>query len=90
MIPDYDIRSMTFQVDGSVAIEYIGKTDFKSNGLQVQHVLLIPADSDYDGELDELRDVAHRVLRDAIEDLNTVEPFDFDVETPEPEESQDD
>lgn len=89
-VPDFDIRSMTFQLDGSVAIEYIGARDFKANGLQVQHVVLIPSDSDYDDELEELREVSNRVLKDAIEDLDTAEPFDFTIALPDPEEDNDD
>ena len=74
---DFIIRSLTFQLDGSVAIEYVRQRDFKQNGLQIHHVVLIPGDSDYDDEITAVREAAEAALVDALEDLETAEPFDF-------------
>ena len=76
-LPDFDIRSITFQSDGSIAIEYIGLTDFKANGLQLQHVALVPAGEDYDDEIEAVHEAALELVRDVVDDLGRVAPFNF-------------
>jgi hypothetical protein len=83
------IRSLTFQPDGSVAVEYVTPaTDVKANGLEINHVLLIPRDSDYDDELDAVMEAVNAMLEDAIEDLDTAAPFDFSSDDDEDDEDE--
>lgn len=88
-VPDFDVRSLTFQTDGSIAIEYVGKTDFKANGLSQQHVLLIPSGSDYEDELGAVTEAVLELLADALDDLGRVPNFDFTIGT-EPDNDDDD
>lgn len=72
------IRSMTFQPDGSVAVEYVTPaTDLRQNGLEQNSVLLIPYGSDYDDEIDALMDLCVDTLEDALEDFESMEPWDL-------------
>lgn len=84
MTPRYVVRSLTLQPDGSIALEYTDIfSDLRANGLVQNHVLYVPADTDYDEELDAVHDAIQALLRDALEDLTLMEPVD-----PRPQASQ--
>ena len=91
----YVIRSITIQNDGT-AIEYINvRTDIRANGLQVSHVVFIPAGDDYDDELDGITMAAQEALADALQDMDNLEPLPPEVilgslQQPAPDEDGDD
>lgn len=87
----YVIRSLTFQEDGAVAIEYMDeRTDLLENGLQLNHVCFIPSGSDYDDELERLMDVSLEVLRDALDDFTRVAPIDLTKQPASPDDDDND
>jgi hypothetical protein len=72
----YVIRSITVQPDG-LAIEYADVTkDLHANGLQLSHVVFIPAGDDYDDEIDAVTMAAQDALRDALQDHDNLPPMD--------------
>lgn len=73
------VRSLTFQEDGAVAIEYIEPAaDLKSNGLQLNHVCFVPVAPDYDDGIERLMEAALDLLRDALDDADRLGPPDVD------------
>ena len=70
------IRTVTLQSDGAT-VEYVdSKRDLRDNGLMVNHIVFIPAGEDYDEGLEALIVAAQRLLSDALEDLEVMEPVD--------------
>lgn len=69
------VRSITFQPDGSAAIEWIDpEADFKSNGVELNHVVYIPSDADYDEGLDLLIQATLALLADVLDDVPRLGP----------------
>lgn len=75
---DRVILSLNLDAQG-VSIAYMTlPADIRQTGLAAQHSLMIPADGDYDEEIDALRDAALALLEDALEDFVTVPAFEPD------------
>jgi hypothetical protein len=69
------IRSLTFQPDGSVAVEYVEPShDLKSNGVQLQHVCFVPIGSDYNDEIGVVEEACRLLLDDVLEDMPNLGP----------------
>jgi hypothetical protein len=69
------IRTITFQDEGLV-IEYCHPgQDARSNGVVLNHAMLIPHGSDYDEEIDTLTEAAAALLLDVLEDLPVLQPL---------------
>lgn len=68
-VPDYLVRTITID-DTGVSLEYVAPAaDIKANGVQLNHVVFIPREDDYDDEIGGLEDAALYLLRDVLEDL---------------------
>lgn len=66
-------RSITLDPDGSIALEYTEPAkDFRTNGLVQNHVIFVPAKSDYDNELEDVRVAVQALLADVTQDLGLV------------------
>lgn len=71
------IRSITFQEDGSVALEYVEPADdIKSNGVVLNHVCFVPATPQYDSEIEVLVAASLALLEEALDDANRLGPPD--------------
>lgn len=69
MASDLVIRTITID-DAGVSLEYVAPAnDIKANGVQVNHVLFVPRNDDYDDEISDLEDRAQYLVRDVLEDL---------------------
>lgn len=69
MVPDLIIRTITMDETG-VSIEYVQPAqDIKANGVQMNHVLFIPRNDDYDDEILDLEEKALYLVRDVLEDV---------------------
>lgn len=87
-LPKYIIRALTFSQDGSVGIDFMEPlADLRENDLLMNHVLFVPAEDEYDDELDALRDAAQELLADALEDFRRMPPL---TEAPPDYEDEDD
>jgi hypothetical protein len=63
------IRTITMDETG-VSIEYVQPAqDIKANGVQMNHVLFIPRNDDYDDEILDLEEKALYLVRDVLEDV---------------------
>lgn len=73
--------------DGGLVIHY-GRLprDVRKNGLMWQHTVQVPADSDYDDELEAVQEAVKALLEDVLDDENRAEPIEMDQE----EEEEDD
>lgn len=84
------IRSVTFQEDGSVAIEYVRpQDDVKSNGVVFNHVCFVPATAEYDSEIEVLVAASLALLEEAEEDATRLGPPDFGSEPVEEDDELD-
>lgn len=82
----YLIRSISFDIDGGVAVDYMDVMgDLRANGLVINHVLYVPAEDQYDDEIDALQSAAQELLADALDDLGRLPPL-----VPEPPSDDDD
>lgn len=76
----YMIRGLSFEADGSMAVEYCRpKEDGKLSGVTVNHTLFIDAGGQYDEEMSDLFDAVTALLDDVLEDVKTAEPRPIDV-----------
>jgi len=65
------ISSMTWQPDG-IAIEFMDVDgDLRVSGLQMQHVIFVPTEDEYDEEMDAVTDAAMALLVDALQDYGS-------------------
>lgn len=67
---------MRFLPNGAIGIEYVNVADCKENGMQLDCQLIIPADKDYDDEIEAIRDAIHAALEDALEDFPQLRAYD--------------
>lgn len=75
-LPKFIIRTLTFSQDGSVGIDFMEPlADIRENDLLMNHVLFVPAEDEYDDEIDALRDAALYLLADALEDFRRMPPL---------------
>lgn len=70
------IRSVTFQKNGDVGIEFVDTNNCKKNGLQIDQVLFIPYGKDYDDEIDAILDAVREAIEDALEDFAVLPVFE--------------
>lgn len=81
------VRSVTFEADGSVVLEYcIPAKDARANGVVLNHILSVPFGDEYDDEIDAVQDAALHLISDVLEDLPTLEPY----RPPAPDDDDDD
>lgn len=74
ILPDLIIQQITVEPDGGLQIGfYRPHDDIKANGVLHLHTLLIPADDDYDDEIEAVLDAARFAVRDVLEDLPNLE-----------------
>ena len=72
----YLIRGIQFDIEGGVAVDYMDPlTDMRENRLVINHVLYVPADDQYDDEIDALQSAAQELLADALDDLGRLPPL---------------
>lgn len=80
------VHSVTFSPEG-VALTYMRMPiDVRKNGLLWQHQVQVPLGSDYDDELEALLLAAQALLADVLEDEETAEAIEPDIEEDEEEE----
>lgn len=86
---DFIIRSVSFESEGGLSAEYMCPSkDIRRNGLVVQHMISLPANTEYDDDIDQVRDVAAAVVRRALLDLEHVPAASWDEDTGEPAEQR--
>lgn len=70
--------------EGGLVITY-GRfpRDVKKNGLMWSHQVHVPADSDYDDEIEAVTDALHALLIDVLEDEELAEPMEITHEEQE-------
>jgi hypothetical protein len=74
-----DVRSITFDPDGSATIEYLSpEEDLRVNGVILNHAMLVPSCDDYDGGIDDARNAALALLDDVLSDLVRVPAVDLE------------
>lgn len=75
----HHIHSISFQPNGDVAIEYVvPRDDVKVNGLMHQHAVIIPADDDYDDEIENVQEAAQHLLLDVLDDLKNLPALELE------------
>lgn len=88
-LPRILVRSVAFQPDESVVLEYcIPDQDVRQNGVVLNHVMSIPYGQDYDDEIDAVRHATLALIDDILEDLPRLEPLA--VAPPEDDDDEDD
>lgn len=88
-LPRILVRSVAFQPDDSVVLEYcIPDQDARENGVVLNHVMSVPYGKDYDGEVDAVRDAVLELIDDVLEDLPHLAPLG--VAQPDDEDDDDD
>ena len=66
------IRSVTFDGEGGLSVEYMHEFDMRRNGLAIQHLMVIPGNSEYDADVDEVRDVVAALVKRGLSDLQRI------------------
>jgi hypothetical protein len=68
------ITTVHLETDGSVQVSYcLPQVDLKVNGVVHMHSVLIPSGANYEDELTNFRDALVYMVRDVLEDLETLE-----------------
>lgn len=70
----FAVRSVTWNSDGSVTLDFMLSADIKKNGLHMTRTLTIPSDTNYADEVDAVGQAVSDLLIDALEDLIGSEP----------------
>jgi hypothetical protein len=74
------ISSITFE-EGGVVFQFAERDGIRKDGaLQLMQTLFVGEHADYRDDLDDLRDKALEVIRDALEDYATADVVDLDDE----------
>lgn len=74
ILPDIIIQSVAIEPDGGLQISfYRPQEDIKGNGVLHMHTLVIPADDDYDDEIEAVLEAARYAVRDVLEDIPNLE-----------------
>lgn len=88
------LRGLTFQPDGSVALEFcIPNLDAYRNGVVFNHMLLVPFGADYDDEIMVVKEAVIALIDDVMEDvpnLETALPEQDDDDEDDDEDDDDD
>lgn len=88
-MPKLIIRALNFDPDGGVSFDFMEPyADIRENDLVMNHVLFVPADDEYEDEIDALRDAAQYLLADALEDFRRMPPLTA-TEFPTPDDDDD-
>ena len=91
MLPKYLVRGVTFSPDGGVAIDYMEPLkDLRKNDLAINHSIYIPAEDEYEDEIEEVQKTILYLLADALEDFHAMPPLVESDLTFEADEEDDD
>ena len=70
------VRSVSFNQQGDMAVEFTDTDNLKTNRMQMDSILYIPYGHDYDDEIDAVTDAVHAALVDALEDFPHLKVFE--------------